>query len=110
MGGGEIGEGITWGMIVMWAVSSLATLWWLQTVFRRYDVTQALPIEYGAVMVCDTLSAFLYYKEGSYMSNTQTILVIVGMIVVVIGIAVGRSDPTHKNSLLMYDRILILLH
>jgi len=110
LAGGEFDQGITWGMIVMWAVSSLATLWWLQTVFRRYDVTQALPIEYGAVMVTDTLSSFLYYKEGTYMSNTQTILVIIGMCVVVIGIAVGRSDPTHDNAFLKYDRIMILLH
>ena len=34
---------------VVWITASIATLWWLRTVFARYETTHALPIEYGAV-------------------------------------------------------------
>jgi len=68
---GECGSAILWGMIMMWLVSSLATLWWLRTVFRRYDVTRALPIEYGGVMTCDALSAIIFYREDTYMESWQ---------------------------------------
>jgi len=86
----DCGAAILWGMIALWLVSSLATLWWLQTVFRRYDVTQALPIEYGAVMACDALSAIIFYKEDHYMENWQLAVTLGGLVVIIIGILVGR--------------------
>jgi len=86
----ECGAPILWGMIMLWLVSSLATLWWLQTVFRRYDVTQALPIEYGAVMACDALSAIIFYKEDTFMEDWQFALTLVGVVVIIVGILVGR--------------------
>jgi len=88
----ECGEHILWGMIMIWLFSSLATLWWLQNVFRRYDVTLALPIEYGAVMACDALSAIIFYREYKYMENWQLTLVITGVVVVIFGILIGRFD------------------
>lgn len=88
----ECGEPILWGMILIWLFSSLATLWWLQNVFRRYDVTLALPIEYGAVMACDALSAIIFYREYKYMENWQFTLVITGVVVVILGILIGRCD------------------
>lgn len=90
----ECGAAILWVMIILWVVSSLATLWWLQTVFRRYDVTQALPIEYGAVMACDALSAIIFYKENEYMEDWQLALTLSGLMVIIIGILVGRCQPS----------------
>lgn len=89
----ECGEPILWGMIMIWLVSSLGTLWWLQTVFRRYDVTQALPIEYGAVMACDALSAIIFYMEDSYMEDWQFACTLTGVAVIIFGILVGRYSP-----------------
>jgi len=86
----DCGAWILWLMIGLWLVSSLATLWWLQTVFRRYDVTQALPIEYGAVMACDALSAIIFYKEVDYMEDWQLAVTVGGLVVIFIGILVGR--------------------
>jgi len=90
----ECGAAILWGMVMLWLVSSLATLWWLQTVFRRYDVTQALPIEYGAVMACDALSAIIFYKENDYMEYWQLALTLAGLVVIILGILVGRCQPS----------------
>jgi len=90
----DCGAAILWGMIMLWLVSSLATLWWLQTVFRRYDVTQALPIEYGAVMACDALSAIMFYKEDDYMEDWQLALTLCGLAVIIVGILVGRCQSS----------------
>jgi len=90
---GECGSGILWGMIMLWLVSSLATLWWLRTVFRRYDVTQALPIEYGGVMACDALSAIIYYGEDNYMEKWQLTMTLIGVSIIIVGIIVGRMQP-----------------
>jgi len=87
---GECGSAILWGMVMLWLVTSLGTLWWLRTVFRRYDVTQALPIEYGGVMVCDALSAIIFYKEDIYMENWQLMMTLAGVASIIIGIIVGR--------------------
>jgi len=86
----DCGAAILWGMVILWLISSLATLWWLQNVFRRYDVTQALPIQYGAVMVCDALSSIFFYRENTYMNNLQLGLVLSGVVVIIIGIVIGR--------------------
>jgi len=91
---GECGSAILWGAIMMWLVSSLGTLWWLRTVFRRYDVTQALPIEYGGVMACDALSAIVFYKEDAYMETWQLIMTLLGVVVIILGIIIGRMQPS----------------
>lgn len=93
----ECGAPILWGMIMIWLASSLGTLWWLQTVFRRYDVTQALPIEYGAVMACDALSAIVFYKENIYMKTWQLVMVLTGVGVIFLGIIVGRYKPASTT-------------
>lgn len=90
----DCGAWILWSMILLWLFSSLATLWWLQTVFRRYDVTQALPIEYGAVMACDALSAIIFYKEDHYMESWQLAVTLSGLGVIILGILVGRCQPS----------------
>jgi len=97
---------IFWGMVFLWLGSSLATLWWLRTVFRRYDVTQALPIEYGAVMIVDALSALIYYNEDSYMTQSQLLMVIAGLCVIVLGIMIGRIKSTSSSPKPVYKRIL----
>jgi len=92
--GQDCGSSILWGMVAIWLVSSLATLWWLRTVYCRYDVTQALPIEYGAVMVCDALSSILFYHEDAYMDTRHLVLTICGMLTIIIGILLGRIQDT----------------
>ena len=40
--------------LVVWVAASVATLWWLNAVFSRYETTLALPIEYGTVFLVTT--------------------------------------------------------
>jgi len=47
---------IVWVAALFWIVTSFATLWWLKTVFGRYEVTKALPVEYGAVNIASMCS------------------------------------------------------
>lgn len=76
--------------IVMWVTASLATLWWLRRVFHRYETTLALPIEYGAVNAVSVCSGLIFYKEAQFMSAWQLVVMLIGVFVILTGIAVGR--------------------
>ena len=47
-GNGTCSGAVVYAFAFSWIGASLATLWWLRTVFARYETTQALPVEYRA--------------------------------------------------------------
>ena len=77
--------------------ASVATSFWLIVVFRRYETTVALPIEYGTVTAIDVVSGLLFYREYEHMENWQLALVISGCVVCVIGVAVGIITCTEPE-------------
>jgi len=89
---GTCGEPIIWLMILLWLVTSLATLWWMRTVFKRYETTKALPIEYGAVMAVNAMSGLIFFNESKFMETWQIALTSVGVFIIVIGLMVGLSE------------------
>jgi hypothetical protein len=95
---GTCGKPIIWLMVLSWLISSLATLWWLRTVFKRYDTTKALPIEYGTVMATNALSGLIFYNESRYMSTAQIGLIGLGVVVILLGLAVGLRDKKESKS------------
>lgn len=94
---GTCGQAILWLMILLWLVSSLATLWWMRTVFKRYETTKALPIEYGAVMAINGLSGLLFYNESQYMETWQIAIMLIGVLVILIGITIGLGKKESPN-------------
>jgi len=101
---GTCGEAIIWLMVLLWLLTSLATLWWMRTVFKRYETTKALPIEYGAVMAINAMSGLIFYKESKYMEGWQVSMMSAGVLVIVIGLIVGlrenqrQQDPFQDES------------
>lgn len=83
---------ITWTSLGVWGLTSLATLWWLRVVFRRYETTSALPIEYGTVNVINVCSGLIFYQESKHMDTWQLGLVCAGVCVILLGIQIGRLD------------------
>jgi len=74
--------------------ASIATAFWLVVVFRRYEATVALPIEYGTATVVDVASSLIFYREYEIMEHTwQAPLVVSGCAVCVVGIAIGLIEP-----------------
>ena len=55
-------------LAIRWS-ASVATSFWLIVVFRRYETTVALPIEYGVATFCDVLSGLIFYQEYKHMSD-----------------------------------------
>lgn len=90
VGGATCGAAVVWVFAVVWIGASLATLWWLRNVFARYEVTDALPVEYGAVNAASVLSGLLFYGERRFMTSVELALVLGGVLVILAGIAVGR--------------------
>lgn len=73
-----------------WVMSSIATVWYLHVVFRRYETTHALPIEYGTVTFFSVCSGLIFYGESRYMNNWQLALTIVGALIITVGISLGQ--------------------
>ena len=83
------GEGVFWLMLVVGVTCACATSIWLAAVYRTYETTVALPIEYGALNVCSVMAGLLFYDESHYMSRWQLGLVLGGAAVVLMGIAMS---------------------
>ena len=67
----------------------------MRVVYRKYETTVALPIEYGALNAGNVLVGLLFYQEHRFMDSTQLALALSGTAVILIGIAVGRI-PARK--------------
>lgn len=82
---------ILWISIVFWVISAFASaFWWMPKVFGRYEVTMALPVEYGALNFANVCTGLLFYAEYKSMTGDQLALVIAGCAVILSGIAVGQ--------------------
>jgi len=94
---GDTGEGcshpILYIAIGCWVLSAFASaLWWMRRVFARFEVSVALPIEYGGLNAANVLTGLLFYREYERMTPSEIGLVTSGCIVILAGIAVGLSD------------------
>ena len=77
--------------------TSLATGLWLIFVFRRYEATVALPIEYGVCTALDVISGLVFYVEYEQMSSAQLGLVVGGTASCLVGVAIGLVDDCRKS-------------
>ena len=78
--------------LVVIVLSALATVWWLRVVFKRYETTLALPIEYGTVNVVMVASGLVLYQEYKYMDTWQIAVMITGSAIVCVGIQLIHRD------------------
>jgi len=78
-----------WLMASTGVCCAIATSVWLAVVYRRYETTVALPIEYGALNVASVLAGLLFYDEYQYMDDWQLALALAGVCIIVAGIIVG---------------------
>ena len=71
--------------------------------YRRYETTIALPIEYGALNVCSVAAGLLFYDEARYMQRWQLGCVLGGAAIVMAGIAMSlraTRQPTRATQAL----------
>uniref|UniRef100_A0A7S4F4V2 Magnesium transporter n=1 Tax=Chrysotila carterae TaxID=13221 RepID=A0A7S4F4V2_CHRCT len=76
--------------LLLWIAFSIPNLWWFKVVFQRYEVTVALPIEYGAVNVCAICSGLIFFNEAAYFNSWQLPLMISGGCIIMLGIGISR--------------------
>ena len=81
----------------LWVIFSLATVSYMRVVFKRYETTRALPIEYGTVNICNFCSGMLYFDESRTMDTWQIALGLVGLCFLVAGIFIGQLDELLKK-------------
>ena len=63
-------------------------------VYRRYEVSVALPVEYGAVNLGAVLVGLLFFDEYYWMAPWQLALQLVGCALILAGIAVQQPCRT----------------
>ena len=75
---------------------AFATSVWLKFVFQRYEVTVALPIEYGALNFFSVMGGLIFFREVDQMSSWQLALALGGLALIFCGIVLpfvaGRKD------------------
>ena len=90
----ECGVPVVYVSIGFWVLLSFGgSLAWMPIVYKRYEVSVALPIEYGSLNAFSVLSGLLFYDEHIYMQPWQLALQVVGCVAILIGIAIGRIPP-----------------
>jgi hypothetical protein len=97
------GESTFWLMVAVGVGCACATSVWLAAVYRRYETTIALPIEYGALNVCSVAAGLLFYDEARYMQRWQLGCVLGGAAIVMVGIAMSlraTRQPTRATQAL----------
>ena len=82
---------ILWTALVLWVLAAFASaLFWMRKVFGRFEVTVALPIEYGTLGFANVLTGLLFYGEHLTAKPWQLGMIIAGCSVIILGIAVGQ--------------------
>lgn len=94
-----------WPLYVMWlswVICSLATVLYMRVVFQRFEVTLALPIEYGTLNMANVASGILFYDEVDRMESWELALLLLGAATIGFGIFISRKSalpcyPTAKS-------------
>ena len=74
-----------------------SALFWMPIVYKRYETTVALPIEYGALNAGNLVGGLLVYAEDGYMEGWQIGLAIGGLCLILLGIAIGQLHDLHLD-------------
>ena len=77
-------------MVLGTGAGVLSAIFYMPIVYRRYETTVALPIEYGALNAGNIASGLLFYRESQYMEGWQIGMALGGCAVILFGIGVGR--------------------
>ena len=88
------GHPMIWVAVVLWVLSAFASVfWWMRKVYSRYEVTVALPIEYGALNAANVCTGLLFFSEHRMMDDWQLALVVIGCVIILCGIGIGMLSP-----------------
>ena len=60
--------------------------------YKRFEVSVALPVEYGSVNFGAVAVALGFYDEHLYMESWQLALQLVGCALILVGIGVGHAE------------------
>ena len=90
---GAVQAWVLYVMVVIGTVAGvLSAVFYMPYVYRRYETTVALPIEYGALNAGNIASGLLFYGEAQYMRPWQVGMALGGCAVILLGIGVGRLE------------------
>ena len=71
-------------------IAVVGSVLWMAVVYQRYEVSVALPIEYGSLNAFSVILGLLFYDEYNFMTTPQLVGQIIGCALIFGGIGVGR--------------------
>jgi hypothetical protein len=85
---------VFWFSIGAMCFCAVGVVWWLRKVYSRFEVTEGLPIEYGAVTMFGLIGGLTFYEESKELDVTSTIMLMCGLAIIIVGIFV----PSWKQA------------
>jgi len=81
-----------WAFAIVFCSVGVLTVIWLKIVYTRIETTTGLPIEYGTVHACSVLGGIVFYREFVFMNHVQLGAALVGLVIVMCGVAVSSWE------------------
>lgn len=78
-------------MLVFFVLASLATLFWMRWVYRRFEITDSITLEYGTISLAAIFSGLIFFGNVDRMEGWQQGCTWSGVVVMIIGLAVSIS-------------------
>uniref|UniRef100_A0A7S0NRN9 Magnesium transporter n=1 Tax=Calcidiscus leptoporus TaxID=127549 RepID=A0A7S0NRN9_9EUKA len=87
-------------LIGMTAMFSLVAIVGQRMVYKRFELSRALPIEYGTVTSAGICSGLVFYRETDYMDGQSVAFTITGLLFILVSIGVTMLRQLPGVSLL----------
>ena len=96
--GSQMGEPMFWIVVALGFATTLQAVLWLRKVYRRFDTSTTLPIEYASLTISTSFGGILWFEEHEQLEASDWVWVLVGEAVLVVGMA-GVAVAKHRQRL-----------
>jgi len=78
-------------------VVGVMTIVWLKIVYTRFEVSAALPIEYGTVQMCSYLGGVVFFGEYKVMESWQLAVGFSGLATIMAGVIISAVKRVPRR-------------
>jgi len=86
-----------WAFFAAFNVVGVMTIVWLKIVYTRFEVSAALPIEYGTVQMCSYLGGVVFFGEYKVMESWQLAVGFSGLATIMAGVIISAVKRVPRR-------------
>jgi len=91
------GRPMLWLSLASWLAFAAVSVWFMRKVYRNFEVTVALPIEYGCVNTIVVASGLIVFDEAQTLTKVGLPIVISSVALVLTGCAISMCDSSSSE-------------